>query len=149
MKNRKSRDTWSNRQIWLGLQNEAGQRLTEFCQENTLVIANTSSNNTEKTLHLDITRWSIPKTNWLYPFQPKMEKLYTFSKNKTRSRLWLRSWTAYWKFRLKLKKVGESTRPLMYDPNKIPYEYIVEVKNRLKGLDLIECLKNYGRRFVT
>ena len=44
----------------LGVQNEAGQRLTEFCQENTLVIANTlppSSNNTEMTLHMDITRW--------------------------------------------------------------------------------------------
>ena len=48
-----------------------------------------------------------------------------------------------------MKKVGESTRQLMYDPNKIPYEYIVEVKNRLKGLDLIECLKNYGQRFIT
>ena len=38
---RKSRDNWSNRQVWLGVQNEAGQRLTEYCQENTLVIANT------------------------------------------------------------------------------------------------------------
>ena len=45
-KSRKSRLTWSNRQIWLGVQNEAGKRLMEFCQENTLVIANTSSNNT-------------------------------------------------------------------------------------------------------
>ena len=41
MQNRKSRDTWNNRQVWLGVQNEAGQRLTEYCQENTLVIANT------------------------------------------------------------------------------------------------------------
>ena len=40
-KGRKSRDTWSNRQFGLGVQNKAGQRLTEFCQENTLVIANT------------------------------------------------------------------------------------------------------------
>ena len=47
-------------------------------------------------------------------------------------------------FRLKLKKVGKTTRPLMYDLNQIPYNYTVEVTNRFKGLDLIECLKNYG-----
>ena len=51
------------------------------------------------------------------------------------------------KFRLKLKKVGKTTRPFRYDLNQIPF--IVEVTNRSKGLDLIECLKNYGRRFVT
>ena len=49
----------------------------------------------EKTLHMDITRWSIPKSDWLYSLQPKMEKLYTGNKNKTRSWLWLRSWTPY------------------------------------------------------
>ena len=53
------------------------------------------------------------------------------------------------KFRLKLKKVGKTTRPFRYDLNQIPYDYTVEVKNRFKGLDLIECLMNYGRRFVT
>ena len=53
------------------------------------------------------------------------------------------------KFRLKWKKVGKTTRPFMYDPNQIPYDYTVEVRNRLKGLDLIECLKNYGWRFMT
>ena len=53
------------------------------------------------------------------------------------------------KFRLKLKKVGKTTRPLRYDLNQIPYDYTVEVTNRFKGLDLIECLKNYGRRFMT
>ena len=54
------------------------------------------------------------------------------------------------KFRLKLKKVGKTTRPFRYDLSQIPYEYTVEVRNRFKGLDLIdECLKNYGRRFVT
>ena len=46
----------------LGVQNEAGQRLTEFCQENALVIANTPSTQ-ETTLHMDITRWSIPKSD--------------------------------------------------------------------------------------
>ena len=53
------------------------------------------------------------------------------------------------KFRLKLKKVGKTTRPFRYDLNQIPYEYTVEVRNRFKGLDLIECLMNYGQRFVT
>ena len=53
------------------------------------------------------------------------------------------------KFRLKLKKVGETTRPFRYDLNQIPYDYTVEVRNRFKGLDLIECLMNYGMRFVT
>ena len=49
----------------------------------------------EKTLCMDITRWSTPKSDWLYSFQPKMEKLYTVSKNKNRSWLWLRPWTPY------------------------------------------------------
>ena len=53
------------------------------------------------------------------------------------------------KFRLKLKKVGKITRPFRYDLNQIPYDYKVEVTNRFKRLDLIECLKNYGQRFVT
>ena len=53
------------------------------------------------------------------------------------------------KFRLKLKKVGKTTRSFRYDLNQIPYDYTVEVTNRFQGLDLIEYLKNYGRRFVT
>ena len=53
------------------------------------------------------------------------------------------------KFRLKLKKVGKTTKPFRYDLNQMPYDYAVEVRNRFKGLDLIKCLKNYGWRFVT
>ena len=53
------------------------------------------------------------------------------------------------KFRLKLKKVGKTSRPFRYDLNQIPYDYTVEVRNRFKGLNLIECLMNYGMRFVT
>ena len=53
------------------------------------------------------------------------------------------------KFRLELKKVGKTTRTFRYDLNQIPYDYTVEVTNRFKGLDLIECLKNYRWRFVT
>ena len=52
------------------------------------------------------------------------------------------------KFRLKLKKVGKTTRPFRYDLNQIPYDYTVEV-TKTQGIDLIECLKNYGRRFIT
>ena len=53
------------------------------------------------------------------------------------------------KFRLKLKKVGKTTRPFRYDLNQIPYDYTVKVRNRFKGLDLIECLLNYEQRFMT
>ena len=47
-----------------------------------------------------------------------------------------------------MKKVGKTTRPFRYDLNQIPYDYRVEVINRIKGLDLIECLMNYGQREV-
>ena len=53
------------------------------------------------------------------------------------------------KFRLKLKKVGETIRTFRYNLNQITYKYTGEVTNRFKGLDLIECLKTYGLRFVT
>ena len=53
------------------------------------------------------------------------------------------------KFRTKLKKVGKTTRPFRYDLNQIPCDYIVEVRNRFKGLYLIGCLMNYGWRSVT
>ena len=53
------------------------------------------------------------------------------------------------KFKLKLKKVGKTIRPFRYDLNQILYDYTVEVTNRFKGLDLIECLKNYRWRFLT
>ena len=53
------------------------------------------------------------------------------------------------KMRLKLKKVRKTNRPFRYDLNQIPYSYTVEVTNRFKRLNVIECLKNYGQRFVT
>ena len=133
----------------------------------------------ETTLCMDITRWSIPKSNCLYTLQPKMEKLYTVRKNKTWSsnhelliakfRLKLKKVAEdgealysqqkqdcgsdhellIAKFRLKLKKVGKTIRPFRYDLNKITCDYTVEVTNRFKGLDLIEGLKKYRRRFIT
>ena len=48
-----------------------------------------------------------------------------------------------------LKKVGKTTRPFRHDLNEILYNYTVEVRSTFKGLDLTECLKDYGRRFVT
>ena len=53
------------------------------------------------------------------------------------------------KFRLKLKKLGKTTRPFRYDLNQIPYNYTVEVTNRFKGFDLGKCVKNYRWRLVT
>ena len=47
-----------------------------------------------------------------------------------------------------MKKVGKTIRPFRYDLNQIPYDYTVKVRNRFKGLDLIECLMNYGHRFM-
>ena len=80
----------------------------------------------------------------------KREKLYTVRK-KIRSGADCGSDQALLngKFRIKLKKLGKVTRPFKYELNQIPYEYTVEVRNRFKGLDLIECLMNYGQRFVT
>ena len=94
-KSRKSRNTWSNRQIW--------PWNTEWSRANTnWVLPRKFTGHSkhplpatqEKTLHMDIARWSIPKSDWLYSLQLKM-KFYTVSKNKTRSWLWLRSWTPY------------------------------------------------------
>ena len=66
-----------------------------------------------------------------------MEKLYTVSKNKTRSRLGSDHELLIAKFRLKLKKVRKTTRPFRYDLNQIPSDCTVEVTNRFKGLVLI------------
>ena len=53
------------------------------------------------------------------------------------------------KFRLKLNKVGKTTRPFGYDLNQTPSDYTMEVTNTFNGLYLIECLKSYGQRFMT
>ena len=67
-----------------------------------------------------------------------MEKLYTVSKNKTGSDCSSDHRPFIAKFRLKLKKVGETTRPFRYDLNQIPCNYTVEVTNKFKGLDLTD-----------
>ena len=67
-----------------------------------------------------------------------MEKLYTVNKNKTRSYCGSDHELLIAKFRLKLKKAGKTTRPFRYDLNQIPYDYTMKVRNRFKGLDLID-----------
>ena len=95
-KSRKSRNTWDNRQIgpWNTQWSRANANrvLPRKCTNHNKHPLPTTQ---EKILHMDITRWSTPKSDWLYTLQPKMEKLYTVSKNKTRSWLWLRPWTPY------------------------------------------------------
>ena len=138
-KSRKSRNTWSKRQIWpWSTEWSRAKAMTVLPRERTGHSKHPLLTTQEKTLHMDITRWSISKPDWLYSLQPKMEKLYTVSKNKTRNWLWLRSETAYCQIRLKLKKVGKTTRPFRGNLNQIPYNYTVEVTNRFKGLDLID-----------
>ena len=84
----------------------------------------------------------------MYSLQPKIEKLYTISKSRPGADCGLDHELLIAKFRLKLKKVGKTTRPFRYDLNQIPYDYTVEVRNRFKGLDLIEHLMNYGWSFM-
>ena len=71
-----------------------------------------------------------------------MEKLYTISKKKTGTDCGSDHELLIAKFRFKLKKLGKNTRPLRDDLNQTPYNYIVEVSNRSKRSDLIECLEN-------
>ena len=78
-----------------------------------------------------------------------MEKLYTVSKTRPEADCGTDHELLIAKFRHKLKKVGKTTRPFGYDQNQIPNDYTVEVRNRFKGLNLTECLKNYGQRFLT
>jgi len=86
---------------------------------------------------MDITRWSTLKSEWLYSLQPKVENLYTVSKTRPGADCGSDHELLIAKFRLKLKKVGKTTRPFRYDLNQIPYNYTVEVRNRFKWLDLI------------
>ena len=103
----------------------------------------------EKTLRLDITRWSTLKSDWLYSCSQRWRSSIQSAKTRPGADCGSDHELLTAKFRLKLKKVEKTTRPFRYDLNQIPYDYTVEVRNRFKGLDLIECLMNYGMRFVT
>ena len=133
----------------LGVQNEAERRLTEFCQKNTLAIADTLFQQHKRRLYT----WTSPdgqyqnQTDYILCRERWRSSIQT-----EKARLGAYCGSAHGlliaKFRLKLKKAGKTTRPFRYDLNQIPYNYTVEVKNRFKGSDLIDCLKNYGQRFM-
>ena len=123
----------------LGVQNEAGKRLIEFCQENALVIANSLFQQHKRRFYT----WTSPDG------QHRNHIDYILCSQRWRSSIQLakaRLGADYGsdhelliaKFRLKLNKVGNTTRPFRDDLNQIPYYYTVEVRNRFKGLDLIE-----------
>ena len=103
---------WSNRQIWpwstQWSRAKANRVLPKECTGHSKHSLPTTQ---EKTLHMYVTRWSNLKLNWLYFLQQKMEKLYTVSKNKTRSWCGSDHELLIDEFRLKLKKVGKTTRP--------------------------------------
>ena len=109
MQNRKSRNTWSNRQMWPWSTEwsraKANGVLPRKCTGHSKHRLPTTQ---EKTLHMDITRWSTPKSDWLYSLQPKIEKLYIVSKNKTGSWLWLRSWTPYCHIQTEIEESREN-----------------------------------------
>ena len=95
-KSRKSGNTWSNRQIWPWSTEWSRAKTNRVLpREHTGHSKHPLPTTQEKTLHLDIIRWQTPKSDWLYSLQPKTEKLYTVSKNKIRSWLWLRPRTPY------------------------------------------------------
>ena len=123
----------------LGVQNEAEQRLIEFCQENILVIANTLFQQHKRRLYT----WTSPDG------QNENQIDYILCSQRWRSfiqsakiRLGADCGSDHElliaKLRLKLKKVGKTSRLFRYDLNQIPYDYTVEVRNRFKGLDLID-----------
>ena len=125
----------------LGVQNEAGQRLIEFCQENALVIANTLFQQHRRRLYT----WTSPDG------QHRIQMDYILCSQRWRSSIQSGKTRPgadcgsdhellIAKFRLKLKKVGETTTPFRYDLNQIPYDYAVEMRNRFKDLDQIDRL---------
>ena len=123
----------------LGVQNEAEQWLTEFCQENTLVIANTLFQQHKRRLYT----WTSPDGQYRNQIDYILcSWRWGNSIQSAETRLGAGCGSDHElliaKFRLKLKKVGKTTRPFRYALNHIPYDYTVEVTNRCKGLDLID-----------
>ena len=120
----------------LGVWNEAGQRLTEFCQENALVIANTLFQQHKRRLytctspdgrHQNQIDYILCSQRWRISIQSAETRLEANCGSDHKLLIA--------KFRLKLKKLGKTIRPLRYALNQIPYDYTVEVTNRVKGLD--------------
>ena len=157
--NRKSRSTWSNRQVWPWSTEWSRAKANRVLPRERIGHSKHSPPTTqENTLHMDIPRWSTLKSDWLYSYATKDgEALYsqkqtnkqTNKQNQIGADCSSDHELLIAKFRLILKKVGQTTRPFGYDLNQIPNDYTVGVRNRFKGLILIECLKNYRQRFMT
>ena len=134
----------------LGVWNEPGQRLIEFCQENALIVVNTLFQQHKGRLYT----WTSPygqhqnQTDYILCSQ-RWRSFIELAKTRPGAACGSDHELLIAKFRLKLKKVGKTTSSFGSDLNQIPYDCTVEVRNRFKGLDLIECLMNYGQRFVT
>ena len=108
-KNRKLRNTWSNKQIWpWSTEWSRAEANRVLPRERTGHSKHSLPRTQEKTLHMDTIRWSTPKSDWLYSLQPKTENLYTVSKNKTRRGLWLRSWTSYCQVQTQIEESREN-----------------------------------------
>ena len=123
----------------LGVRNEAGQRLTEFCKENALVIANTLFQQHKRRLYT----WTLPDGQYqnqidYIPCSQRWRSSILSAKTRPGADCGTDHELLIAKFRLELKKVGKTTRPFRYDLDEIPYNYTVEVRNRFKGLDLID-----------
>ena len=123
----------------LGVGNGAGQRLIEFYQQNTLVIANTLFQQHKRRLytwispdgqHRNLIDYILCNQRWRSSIQS--------AKTRTGADCGSYHELLIAKFRLTLKKVEKTTRPFRYDLNQIPYDYIVEVRNRFKRLDLTD-----------
>ena len=149
-KSRKSRNTWNNRQIWLWSTEWSRAKANRvFPRECTGHTKHPLSTTQEKTLHMDIIRWSTPKSSWVYSLSKRCRSSIQSAKTRLGTDCGSDHELLIAKYRLKLKKGGKTTRPFRYDLNQIPYDYTVGVRNTFKGLDLIECLTNYGWRFMT
>ena len=122
-----------------GVQNEAGQSFIDFCQKNSLVIANTLFQQYKRRLYT----WTSPdgqyrnQTDYILCSQRWRSSIQS-AKIRPGADCGSDHELLITKFRLKLKKVGKTTRPFRYDLNQIPYNYTAEVRNRFKGLDLID-----------
>ena len=118
----------------LGVQNETRQRLIEFCQENALVITPSSSNTREDSTH---GHYQMANTEIrLIIFFAAKDAKALYNQQKQDGELTVAQTMNSLLPNSDLKKVGKSTRPFRYDLNQIPYT--VEVRNRFKGLDLID-----------
>ena len=123
----------------LEIQNEAFQVLTEFCQENTLVIANTLFQQQKRWLYT----WTSPDGQYQNQIDyilcsQRWRSSIQSAKTRQGTDCGLDHEILIANFRFKLKKIGKTNRPFRYDLNQIPYDYTVEVTNRFKGLDLID-----------